>query len=416
MAGLTSTGFEPKTLSDIQAEISTALLAGISTTLNLSSTSPDGQKIGAISSQLRQLWEAGQAIYSSRDIDEAESAALTSLVKSVGVFRQPATPSTALMSCTLTNNGGPANDGVYPEGVLRVYVVGNPSAVFTNDEELVITVSGAQTDLAFTCEDEGVVRANANTLTEIANPVTGFSAPTNPAAATVGTEEESDAELYARWLASVARRGSSTVDAIRADVLAVDGVTSCLVLENTADTAVGGIAAHGVGVYVVGGTDAAVAQAIWDSKPAGIETSGSSDWIVADTQGIDHTVRWTRPTEVRLYAAVTVTALTGVYPESEFRTVEIAVHNSARLSQLTDLAELDTSSSSGLWGVGEDIIINKIRAAIMRMPGIVDITSLTVDTVDPPVGTTNIAIDSDEYGDFDIADIDVVVNYVSGAP
>ena len=63
MAGLDSTGFEAKTFDEIDGEIKTALWAAISNTLNLSATSVMGQYVSTAAAQIRQGWEAAQAIY-----------------------------------------------------------------------------------------------------------------------------------------------------------------------------------------------------------------------------------------------------------------------------------------------------------------------------------------------------------------
>lgn len=404
MPGITSTGWESKDLETIEAEIKAQVLANVSPNLNLSATSVDGQTIGASASQISQLWEAGEELYSQRDPETATGDALDQLLKLVVGPRLAATPSTVLMTITLAA-------GTYPAGSLIVYPSGNPDARFSNDEA--ITTAGATlTGQAFSCETEGATVINANTLTQIAAGV-GLSAPNNPAAAATGEERETDAQYRIRWRESLAASGSCTVDAIRADLLAVTNVLDARVVENTTDAVVNGIASRGIGAYVRGGTDADVAAAIWEAKAAGIETSGTTSVSHTDNQGTIQTVRFTRVAEVPLYAAATVKVITGQYPDHEFHTVEGAIHRAGQKWNAVDLWDGDVDGS---WGSGEDILINKIRAAIMRVHGVVDITSLTIDTVSPAVGTSNIPMDLDEYGDFDFDDIDVTLDYVTSAP
>jgi uncharacterized phage protein gp47/JayE len=407
MPGVTSTGWESKSLLTIKAEMTAAMLANISANLDMSEDTLPGQLVGCSASQISQLWEAGQALYAARDPEQATDDALDALLKLVVGPRRAATSSTVDMTITLAA-------GTYDAGDIIVYQSGNPDVSFTNDEQIV-TAGATLIDQPFTCTVEGAISANFNTLTQTSS--TGVSSPNNPAAASPGLERETDSEYRQRWRESLARRGSTTVDAIRADLLAVENVTACKVLENVTDTVdANGIPSRAIAAYVLGGTSSAIAEALWEAKPAGIQTHGSTSVNHTDSQGVVQVVKFTVPTEVPVYVAVTVTAISGQYPAQSGYTVEQAVHRSSIFGNYTTLDEALEPVHDGSWGIGENVIINKIRGAIMRMPGIVDITSLLVDTVDPPVASSNITIDVDEWADIDFADIDVTVNYVTAAP
>lgn len=411
MAGLTITGFSAKALSEIQDEVNVALLAGLSPTLNLSSTSPFGQYSGVNASQMRQLWEALQEVYSSFDIEQAEGDALTARCRHVGVFRRPATKSTVSMNITIAAN-------TYAAGSLVVHVDGDPEKRFALKEELT-TAGGAITGVVFECEEEGAITANASTVTQIATGAPDLTEATNPAAASVGDDEETDTALRERWRQSTAIRGSTSVDAIRADLLEVDNVTDARVRENVTSTTDGfGIPPGAVAAYVRGGDDTEVAETLFNAKAGGIETYGTTTVEITDSQGIAHEVNFTRPTKIRCYAAATVQVLAGQYPATEFQTADVAIHDCGQFwgPTVSELGFGDGLGNGGEWPPGQDVIYSRIRAAIMLMPGVVDVTSLTLGTVDPPVGTTNISIDVDEYADFDYEDIDVTLVEVTGMP
>lgn len=84
----------------------------------------------------------------------------------------------------------------------------------------------------------GVVAADASSLTVIDTPVTGWLSVNNPEGAIRGRAIETDTELRLRQLQSRKAIGSGTVDAIRARVLEVEGVTACNVNENVEDVSV----------------------------------------------------------------------------------------------------------------------------------------------------------------------------------
>src|SRR5688572_16080023 len=101
MAGLTSTGFERKTIEDIKAEIEDEERLNISPTINTSSASVIGQINGIISSKLAELWELAEEVYNSQYPDSANGAALDNVAAITGTVRQEATKSTVTATLNL---------------------------------------------------------------------------------------------------------------------------------------------------------------------------------------------------------------------------------------------------------------------------------------------------------------------------
>ena len=167
---------------------------------------------------------------------------------------------------------------------------------------------------AMTSVDTGPVVGFANTITDIVTQVSGWTAAWNPLDATLGEDEETDSALRLRRAQSVATAGAGTVEAIRAAILAVGGVTAAFVLENTSDVVDGdGLPAHSVEVVVLGGTTADLAAEIWATKGGGIYSSGDVASNIIDSQGFTQTVRFSRPTPVDIWVRGTYT----IDPESE---------------------------------------------------------------------------------------------------
>lgn len=411
MAGLTVYGFTAKTYSELVSEHNAALLAGVSPTLNLSSTSLMGQWVGATSAQLRQLWEAILEVYNSMDIDQAEGDALTARCKIVGVYRRAATKSTVDVTLTM-----PA--GTYAAGTQVLHVDGDPEARFVNRDEIVS--SGTElTGVPFVAETAGAVRANQDTLTQIA--AGAITEANNPSAAATGLATETDFELRVRWRQSQARIGSTSVDAIRADILEVANVVGAVVLENVTDTTdANGIPSRAIACYVRGGTDSDVAQAIYGSKAAGIQTHGTTSVSVVDSQGQTRTIRLTRPAAVPVYVVANVTVLSGAYPAHDNATVAKVVSQCGQFwgDRLSLLGALDTGgvTNDGSWEIGQDVLIARIRAAIMLLPGVVDVTALTIGTAPSPVGTSNLVMTVSQYAVIDADDVTVNLTTVTSFP
>jgi len=392
MSGVDSTGFESKTVLEIQDEINDSIWGAVSPTLNLSASSLLGEFVGATASQLGQLWEAAEDVYAGEDIDQATGDRLTALCRETGTNRNASTYSTVLMTVTLAV-------GIYAAGSLIVNVVGDATLVFDNDS-LIDTAGGVLTDQAFTARSIGPIRANAATLTTITSPLAGFSAPTNPAEAELGLDEESDYALRLRQKVELARRGSHTVDAIRVDLMdAGIGITSCSVIENDTDATVDSIPPHSFEALVLGGTTQAVVDEIFAAKPAGIRAYGTTSGTAVDDQGNSHTIAFTRPAEIVMYVDVAVSVLSGAYVGD------------------TDLKEAITDWADAYLLVGYDVLRSKIVALCMALEGVVDCSiELGLGPTDTGTAAANYVITSRQYATIVAGHITIIQTVVAGAP
>lgn len=389
MAGVTAAGFESKSVEEIAAEIRGAVSGGISTQLDLSSTSPFGQLIDAVATQIAQTWEAAQANYTAKDIEQAADDSLNALAKLHGTSRRAATPSTVLLTLNLSV-------GFYTAGTLAVNVAGDPTIRFTSDADINVLSPSVLVGVPFTCDTLGPLHAGAGTLTEISDPVVGFNSATNPLDATLGSDIETDAALRSRLKDELARKGSATVDAIRADVLAVSDFVR--VYENEGDGVdANGLPGHSFEVLVLGGTDADIADAIFNTKPAGIQAYGSTVVTVTDSQGSGHAIGFTRPDDVEMYVDVTLSYLAGRYLGSD-----------ALKAVLVDWADANLAP-------GTDVLVNRLVQVVMDELGVVDCT-IKLDDAPLPSASVNFPIGVREIARFDVSRITVTSTAVVGVP
>lgn len=254
----------------------------------------------------------------------------------------------------------------------------------------------AQGLVNMTAEATGATSVQVNTLTEIETPVSGLDSVKNYEDGTVGQALETDAELKLRRDQSLQTAGNATIEAIRATLLAVENVTSVTVFENETNSVDGdGRPPKSFECVVLDGDDIEIAQAIWESKPAGIETTSTASGpdeiteVITDTQGINHTIKFSRPTEIDIYLDLMLT-VNASYPSDGDAQVEAAM------------------VAFGLTlGVGDDVIVYpQLIAAINPIPGITGIT-VDIDTSPSPSGDANIAIAVTEIAIFDAANINV---------
>jgi uncharacterized phage protein gp47/JayE len=191
-------------------------------------------------------------------------------------------------------------------------------------------------------------------------------------------------------------QGSATIEAIRADVLSVDDVEQVFVYENVGLITDGrNLPPKSIEVIAQGGTDADVAEAIFDSKAAGIESYGHAPndvtEIVTDSQGIDHTINFTRPTEVAIYIDLELDYDPSIYnPATDDDLVKAA------LKALGDSLILS-----------QTVIYERFQAEVFSIPGVVDCQVFKLDDIFPPVGTSNVLLTERELAVFATAAITV---------
>lgn len=342
--GVTPTGFVRPSLQELLALIQADQRAEISQTMDLSTESLLGQNNGIYARQLSLAWEALEAIHNGTDPDRAEDDQLTSISKLTGTERRG--ESKSLVTATVTLEPGVT----LLAGVHFAHVDGKPDVRFTPRADY--TAGGgapAAYAVEFESENSGPVQAPANTLTVIATPVVGWIDVINALDADpLGRLTDSNAELRLRREQSLALSGSSGADQIRADVLAVTNVVSVQVFENWTDaTDAEGLPEKSFEVVLFGDTadDDEIAQAIWGSKPGGIQAYGTTgdSGTALDANGDPHTVPFSRATEVPIYIAFTVTRRDGYVGDTPLK---------AAIAEALDAA-MGTGADVSTWDVAE---------------------------------------------------------------
>lgn len=255
----------------------------------------------------------------------------------------------------LINAGAEPVTAVYTGGQLVITADTDADGIpiaFTITVTANLTIAEVANLVAMQSVETGPIVAYASNLSVIVSAVSGWSRCGNPIAADLGVNEETDAELRDRRAASQANPGSGTVDAIRAAVLEVTGVTACFVINNPTDAVDGdGVPAHSIAVVALGGDTDDIAEAIWDHLSGGIYTHGSVTETIVDDQGFQQSVRFSRPTEIPYWIRLTYTEDT----ESP--------------DPLPDDADAQVAAAALSWGdaytIGHDVLPHQCMAAIL---------------------------------------------------
>lgn len=386
--GLTPTGFISKTSTEIQSDIGTNMLVNLDAALDLSPDQPFGQVIGIFSNELAPVWDLLATVYNQMNPDAAEGDLLRSLCALTGVRAQSATKSH--VTCVMNLAAGTS----VPAGSIA-YVQNQPANTWT----LVTTVTNATLDPAdfngeFQSSLAGPYVANANTLIVIGTPVIGWNSIYNPEDATLGLSEDTDAQLRLKRQAELSASGAANPDAIRADVLQVPGVLQAFCYENTSllpdIEGVPGKAFHVI-IWDGPGSEAdndAVAQAIWNSHPSGIQSFGGIFGNATDSTGTNQVMYFDRATEVPVYMTLTTTR--NASASSDYRTEVRAA--------LVAYANLTLN-------LGVDVVALAFRAQALTVTGVLDVPTFTLGITPAPLTTSNIVISSLQIATLSTTDI-----------
>lgn len=145
--------------------------------------------------------------------------------------------------------------------------------------DAVIPESG-EIAVSFACRSGGAVAAAPGSISQIVTVTPGWDAVTNPAAAALGYEAESQAAFERRRYASVAANARGSVAALYGALSQIDGVIDLAVLENPGEETqtLNGVDVppHSLWITVVGGDDEDIARAIYRKKDAGCGTAGNA--------------------------------------------------------------------------------------------------------------------------------------------
>lgn len=209
----------------------------------------------------------------------------------------------------------------------------------------------------------GTVRAPRNTITQVITAVGGVTSVNNPDALGTGRDRETDEAFRLRASQSLSLSGSATIPAISAALLNLPDVSSALVVENDTGVVVDGRPAKSfecvVTAPITTAIDDAIANTIWNDKPAGIQTVGNTAITITDSTGVQRIINFSRPAGT--FIAVRVTY--GLYNEEVFPADGPTLIRDAVVTYGSSLA------------AGEDVIPQRFYGSIYSaVEGIGDLT------------------------------------------
>ena len=261
-------------------------------------------------------------------------------------------------------------------GVLRLRAADQYSDfTLTLDAKLTITKLG--TPVVFDALELGAYALPVGALTGIDSSIFGWNEINNLVEGSIGRFTETDEELRARHINNIRATGSATTNAIRARILAeADSVTYCSVYENRTSVINDlNLPPHSFEAIIQGGSNQAVADKLFEVKPAGIETYGNTSIQVLDENNDVQICKFSRPSSKFAWMRISINTL---------NTEEILT------SDIVQAIKNAVISYSANLGIGQDIIIQRFYGPVYSATN--GIGSITVEAA-----LTNLITDTPLY-------------------
>lgn len=448
MAGLDATGFTVKTQTEIRDEINEDVKTAFGQSVGVSDDDILGRLIAIFAEREANLWELAEGINTSTDPDSATGAQQDSVCAITGTIREAAKNSTVNLTltgtaATVVTTGSQASVTgtgekftTLADATLVLLTAWAATTAYVVDDRrsnggnvylcIVAGTSGAApgptsegasisdgtvtwrflgnglsaVDVAAAAANTGATVGASGDIITIETPISGWDSVMNILDAVIGSAIEPDETLRARREEELAAPGTAPIDALRVDLLAVTGVTTVKLFVNNTDTVdADGVPPHAVEAMIQGGAN----QDIWDqllaSVAAGILTHGDVSGTAVDSEANDHTMKFSRPTEIDIHVDITLTFDVTLYPTDGDDQVEAAI---VAINYAT----------------GKDVVSSQIKGAIVEVrdstgaivsgvAGVNDVSLAEIGLSPPPTVETTIVITSRQLAVHDTARITV---------
>ena len=360
---ITEAGIIGESLTDWKTKLEAIFKEALGNDLDLSPETPQGQLIGVLALTLAQSDEVAVSIANGRSVSRAVGRQQEDIASLVSITRRAGERSR--VTATITGEAG----AEVPEGMIaRTEPGGDDFRVIT----ATLIPAGGSVNTVMESAEIGAIQAAAGSLNRLVTPPSGIETITNAAAATPGRPKETDAEFRKRYMDAIARIGTGYKEAIRSKIMEQPNVMDAEVFDNVTNATVTkqgiNIGAHSIIAIVYGGQAADIAQAIRETKPLGIGTTGTTSHEIDGT-----TYRYEPVDEVALAITLQIRVRTGFPSDGIGRIRENIV---AWAEGEFDVAAEGTFDTTGL-SIGENINLERLRTPINAVHGH-DIVTLTV--------------------------------------
>lgn len=225
--------------------------------------------------------------YSDAYVATATGMHLSKAVRTAGISRLNGTRAVGKVTITKEDDSAQA---IIPSGMQiksgnNIYLTTNTNATIMNtptlEMEIVSSDVGAVYNISSGSKFDTVLNIKGIKSILASTDISG------------GTDIESDLNLRERYFRRMNAYSNSSLKGVIDRVSAINDVYMVSGDENRLDTEQNGLLPHSLIIYVAGGTNKEIAEAIMHSKPAGIQTNGDITETVV-VSGKEHEIKFSR--------------------------------------------------------------------------------------------------------------------------
>ncbi|MBJ7656222.1 baseplate J/gp47 family protein [Weissella confusa] len=228
------------------------------------------------------IYKLAEKVYNSQYLSTATGVSLDKIASNFGLYRNPAEQAIVDLSFTGTPGFVIMAGKMFKTTDGKIYQLGS---------DVLLSASGTGAGTAYAMETGAQYNVPANAITSQVEPTSDIFTVTNPQAVENGANIETDAELAHRVRLANDTKPSSPVNGVISAVMEVPGVKSVqVVTNNTMAVDSYGNPAKTIHVYVDGGEEMKIADALFNSVSAGILMVGSHTETMTDAAGFSGNV------------------------------------------------------------------------------------------------------------------------------
>lgn len=296
-------GLQLATASELLEDLQTKMRNVYGEDIVLDSSTPDGQWLNILVQKGVDVRGLISQLYNSFNPDNTQGAVLDQRCAINNVYRKAGTFTTVNVdittNTTVTLQGLDSNyNSVDATGYTIQDNAGN-RFILANTQIL----TAGTTRVLFRAEELGEVIVLPNTITTPVTIVLGVVSVNNPTvASSIGSDEETDADLKIRRRQSVALGSFGYLNGLQAALLQLTGVADAKVYENDTNvTDENGIPPHCIWVVVEGGDADDIANTIYSKKNPGCSMKGDITYNITTPALMTFTARWDEADVTPLY-------------------------------------------------------------------------------------------------------------------
>ena len=308
-------GIQIQTMQEIIDELVAGYKVIYGSDIDVNPNTPDGQRIGIEAKARLDMQSFGALLYNQLDPDLSMGTFLDKIIKFSGITRSPATQSTVVVTIVTDRNLTLPINYIVTDALAQNWITTTTLSLTTGSNTVTLK-----------SQDFAAITAAIGTVTSPATIVLGVISVTNPAIASVGSDEETDQQLRIRRNLSLSTPATSSVGGLYTAIADIASVNGLKIYENNTDTTDSNtVPPHSIWCIIDGGSLADIAQTLVMTKNCGTGMKGSisetyvetitlpitEDYPVARTFYYNHIMKFDRPIITPIWVFVNVTSTNG---------------------------------------------------------------------------------------------------------